>query len=1284
MVKQTGTHKVTVDRLVVVEPPIVPTVVFNQSASGISEEAETGTPVAMTLSSVLGEHTPILFELDSASTAELSQDYDLTRAADPQSQILIPDPVTGYYTLWILSGNVDAAFYVTPKQDDKLTEITESVILNIVAPASGSTYAAGTAMQTHTVSITSGDPLTDPVVNWSAAESSVVEGDATPGVAMLRLDLGRPADGGETIDVTINAATTASLGADYVAAPTLPATITFPAGEVYQEIAVTCVHDLIDDADVTLVLDIGNPTDLTVGPITQHELTIRDDDITYIDPVVQWDVLAESASEGSATVSYGITETGGNPHQGIMLEVSVNAATTAAPTTDYVFESSQTLYIPAGTGGTAAVEVSYPLNSGEHVNSVLALDLAIDLGTVTSVTKTITVINTTEADLGVDGDLTDYLGARLAPERVPFDPYLPDLKLFTDGVVVVGYDSNGALDESLDVYHLVSASNFNTQSVMDKALQLADAMWAVKNPLVTRSTVLMGEEHNTIKISCFGWKSDTTDPRQLGESAGDKQFNFNDSLNSAWSEDQTDCRLYPKNGGANSSAPCIRDLIFYGLDPEFPTIMAGINFAHDEGLVDNVRFENLRFQPKHYVKAPVLVAREIVYGTPQGRIKLYDCSGKNLADPDTGGYEWGNAQYPRASKWGLRAEGRASWDIRVRPGAPYPFADSVQEHYIYVDSPVGDLTYPAMRVTAIADGTLTECGNYFIGVTGEAAQPPWRTAIQVASRRLSNPGDIGSGDLVFIRCTGQGVGGEEQDGGQGFSVWGHGSRAAGVSRVYFKDCAYVQGNHATAMGGLGLLSEQSWASGDPAAHGQEVIEVPTSSGYLYQIDTVVVDGFTYNVNSQGTQSRDAMKFYGVRNVVLVKFLLTSGGSWNQINMNSYGVPGLGFTETFDTSNLVYPDHHAQAGEDYDGDFTDYPGFAGGNSRMIDGYFMNWWADTTSSGDGAVDLDDDAKDNYQSIVTEQKARRFDTADLSGAVGAHWPATAPQTPNPQDFPEPRLPSTLVSYMSGGAGVTHTVRADCKYSFSNEVRIFHQRGAASTESSLVTLDPAATLTLAPSDTLLQSPWSAANAGDNGTLSYDDITITMDGGSAPLTGSTSKTYVVEMSNGAIPADYEFPQSSGTRVTLSAYSVAQTEHLVTIVPTAGMHAVSWATSTVSQPYPASASTIIPVTVNRADVVGSANADGDKFDAVFTITSAVSRRLTGFDFVESDGDDLDVANTYTIPSGESSVVVYMSNFTTNPSELVGYAMLTLVADVTTFSNLGPIPLCIVTLSSSPL
>ncbi|MDE0914352.1 MAG: hypothetical protein OSB57_04150 [Planctomycetota bacterium] len=1260
MVKITGTHRVTIDRLQIINSEDVPGISMDLVETTISEAALGGTAVTINLSSSLG--TALLVPFGVTGTATRGQDYEL-RVGPASNDALIADD-----EFRVIAGHESAAIYVTPKTVDAAVEGVETVIITLTAVLEDAEYTVGT-LDDHTVNIQDASTTVDAIVAFATGSVSVLEGGATTTTSLqVTVQLMRDADGDETTTFTVGGTASGS-GVDYTQVTSSP--LTWAEGQTEQDIEYTIIGNDAVTTNRTIITTLTGGSNVTVGTLAIHTTTIVDDDAVILVPRVAWRDTAVDVEEGAGQVSFPIDCTTGIPAAGgIFLTVTV-ATSTADPNNDYVL-GVQTPHIPQGSL-TVPLVIGFPVNLTSSLDTELVIVLSVADGSGALIsgsdTLTVSIKNSLSSEQPIDGILLAYDNAPLAPERVQFDKDSPDLQMFTDGCEVMGNAGATA------AFHAVSSSDHNGQAVMDLVLLHADAQWALNNPLEVRADVLMGEEHNPVLIRCYDRDYANTLTEQLGGAATSKQLTVNSGSGDSWSENQTDCL-----NGSTAISPCVRDVIFYGYDLSDPVLFAGIRFDHTAGLVDNFRMENLRCRPKSFVKSPFFVSREVTNGTAQGKIKFYDCSGRNYAKEDGTGLGWGNSSHPRASKWGLRAECRANWDIRVQLGAPYPFADSNEEHYIYVDSPVGDVTYPALKVTAIAKG-LTECGNYFMGVKGlEGAntEPPGRTAIQIASRATSNPGDAGSGDLTFVNCAGRNVGSEIISGGQGFSIWGHNGR------VYFKDCEYtLSAPYTQSLGGLGILSEQSWASGDSLPHGSYAYQGDEGLGYIYSVKNVVVDGFTYIVASQGNGSRAAMKFFGVEHVKLVKFDLQNGSGSSQINMNSNGFPGLGFTAQFDIDDLVYPDSHAQAGEAYAGAFSAYPGW-GGLPKIHDGYFMNWYGDTSTSGDGAVDLGTGSIDDYDSvIVPAQLANRLTTASLAGTkwvtVDGH-----DATPNPQDFPNPRM-ITGTTYFADIVNETHQVRVDMKYAFMNVLKIYHRDTGSYPGTYSWDTGHSSPVTLTPPQ-LVGDAWKAANAGDSEPLSYIDLGLTIDviAASSP---TASTTIVVELDDGVVNTEgrYNFPQEATPSTWVDVPGVAPLTHTVNVVPVGGMWTAEFELSSSVSAYPNQNEFNVEIVVHRENL--NSNTDGDKFAVTFTVSGVFAGRCSAgvfYDYVlQSNGTYLyEAASTFIIPAGDATKSIWVGGFTTNQNDLQGTATVTMAVPIpNTYAQLGATPVHLLTMNS---
>jgi regulation of enolase protein 1 (concanavalin A-like superfamily) len=162
------------------------------------------------------------------------------------------------------------------------------VVLDLGAPTNG-TLGAGTQ---HVATITDDDD--PPVVTFQSASQSADEGSALVATtATVEIDAVSGLD--VTIPFTVSGTATVP---DDVTVSSSPVVIT--AGQLTATIDLTIVEDLLHELDETVVLDLGAPTNGTLGAVTEHTLTITDDDAA---PAVDFTTVSQSSAEGAGLVT---------------------------------------------------------------------------------------------------------------------------------------------------------------------------------------------------------------------------------------------------------------------------------------------------------------------------------------------------------------------------------------------------------------------------------------------------------------------------------------------------------------------------------------------------------------------------------------------------------------------------------------------------------------------------------------------------------------------------------------------------------------------------------------------------------------------------------------------------------------------------------------------------------------------------------------------------------------------------------------------------------------------
>lgn len=205
-----------------------------------------------------------------APTANLSIPYtvggtssaaDRTVAASP---LVIPAGST--------SGNISVAI-----SDDASVESSETVVLTLSAPA-GTTLGSPS---THTLTLLDNDGSAGPVVGFAAADQSALESAGTVNINIVI----SPVSSSEiTLPYTVG-------GTASPADRTVPASpLTIPADTSNASIPVTLVNDVGAEGSETVIVRLGTPTGAALGSVSEHTLTINDDEGAAVPQGMMWAV----------------------------------------------------------------------------------------------------------------------------------------------------------------------------------------------------------------------------------------------------------------------------------------------------------------------------------------------------------------------------------------------------------------------------------------------------------------------------------------------------------------------------------------------------------------------------------------------------------------------------------------------------------------------------------------------------------------------------------------------------------------------------------------------------------------------------------------------------------------------------------------------------------------------------------------------------------------------------------------------------------------------------------
>ncbi|NOZ75421.1 MAG: hypothetical protein GXO90_08620, partial [FCB group bacterium] len=336
-----------------------PTIGFSSSTSTSSEgDGQVGITIA--LSAVSGQNITFDYAI-TGGTATSGSDYTFT-----------PGAAT------ISAGNSDTTITVT-LIDDALDEIDNETIEFTISNVTN----ASLTNATHTKTITDNDNAPTVQFTSNPAASSGSEASSPVNLAVVISAV-------SALDVSVaygigTGSTATGSGTDYTLSS---GTLTIPAGDSTGVISFTVNNDALDENDETVIVQLSNPNNSTLGTRSSYTYTISDDDNS---PDILFSSSSASGAENatSVTIPVNITAVSG---LGVSVDYTVTGGTALGSGTDYTLADGS-LTIPAGSTSdnisltvvddaldenseTIIVELSNPTNAG--------------LGTTTLYTYTIT------------------------------------------------------------------------------------------------------------------------------------------------------------------------------------------------------------------------------------------------------------------------------------------------------------------------------------------------------------------------------------------------------------------------------------------------------------------------------------------------------------------------------------------------------------------------------------------------------------------------------------------------------------------------------------------------------------------------------------------------------------------------------------------------------------------------------------------------------------------------------------------------------------------------------
>lgn len=217
-------------------------------------------------------------------------------------------------------------------------------------------------------------PISTPFANFGAASSSAIEGD---GSVTVPVQISFAADA--TVNVAVAGSSTAAAGSDFTLASTQ--VVFTAAGATQENLTVALVADAVVESTETLVLSItGGPAVVPSG-VTNHTVTINDDE-----PSVQFTYSSTTAVESAGTVAVTVYKSS------VLNNVSGQFLLSggAADPGDYTI--SGTNFTLNGATTSATITVTLTGDSTAELTDFLTLTLTNLVGASTGATAQATLI----------------------------------------------------------------------------------------------------------------------------------------------------------------------------------------------------------------------------------------------------------------------------------------------------------------------------------------------------------------------------------------------------------------------------------------------------------------------------------------------------------------------------------------------------------------------------------------------------------------------------------------------------------------------------------------------------------------------------------------------------------------------------------------------------------------------------------------------------------------------------------------------------------------------------
>ncbi|MBP9887526.1 MAG: Ig-like domain-containing protein [Leptospiraceae bacterium] len=350
----------------IIDDDLPPTVSFTSLSQSLSENGGTITVTAQ-LSAVSDLPVTVPFTVNAASSATGGgTDYSITAS-----------PLT------IAVGSTTATITIN-LINDSIDEPDETIVIDIGNPTNAT--ALGTI--SHTATITDDDAT--PTVSFTAASQSSSENGGTMTVtAQLSAASGFVV----SVPFTINATSTATGGGTDYSITASPLSI--PAGSTTTTITITPTNETLYEADETVIIDLGIPTNATLSGTTTHTATITNDDPLPTISFTSGTTISATENVGNYSLSVTLSAV-----SALAASVTLNTSNgTASSGSDYTAQTAQTITIPVGsTAATFNIPITDDTVYEGNETFTITLSTPVNSSISGGVIQTVTI---TDNDIGI-------------------------------------------------------------------------------------------------------------------------------------------------------------------------------------------------------------------------------------------------------------------------------------------------------------------------------------------------------------------------------------------------------------------------------------------------------------------------------------------------------------------------------------------------------------------------------------------------------------------------------------------------------------------------------------------------------------------------------------------------------------------------------------------------------------------------------------------------------------------------------------------------------------------